>query len=112
MYLILFDILFSRGRITASVFRSTVITSLSKPSVTTIKNICYGQKFSTAATRYGCQHEATAIDTYKKEMQDRGHEMTTEASGLILNKKFPEFGASPDALVSNIVIELTSIYIL
>ncbi|XP_078685565.1 uncharacterized protein LOC144918571 [Branchiostoma floridae x Branchiostoma belcheri] len=89
------------GRITASNFHPAVRTSPANPSVSLIKRICYPQayKFSTAATRWGCKHEKTAISSYK-EMQLKHHgSFSVEESGLHIHQEYPFIGASPDGLV-------------
>jgi hypothetical protein len=68
-----------------------------KPAKSTIHKICYGQKFKTAATFYGCQHESEAKAQYIDLKKD--HQIEVCPSGLVLNPDYPEFGASPDALV-------------
>ncbi|XP_078685530.1 uncharacterized protein LOC144918543 [Branchiostoma floridae x Branchiostoma belcheri] len=79
------------GRITASNFHPAVRTSPANPSVSLIKRICYPQayKFSTAATRWGCQHEKTAISSYK-EMQLKHHgSFSVEESSLHIHQEYP-----------------------
>lgn len=50
------------GRITASKSKAAVSTSITKPSLSLIKQICYPEscKFSTQATRWGISHEKDA----------------------------------------------------
>ena len=50
------------GRITASNFYNICHTDPAKPSVSLIKQICYGSKFQSAATDWGCQKEKKALD--------------------------------------------------
>jgi hypothetical protein len=110
-YFLICFFFYRRGRITASNFRSSCITNLQNPSISTIKNICYGQKFSSAATRYGCQHENVAINDFIALMIENGHHIRKEASGLILNPSFAEFGATPDALVIFYILFVNSRFI-
>ena len=54
------------GRITASNFYNICHTDPAEPSVSLIKQICYGSKFQSAATDWGCQKEKKALDEYRK----------------------------------------------
>eukprot|EP00058_Branchiostoma_floridae_P028280 XP_002613771.1 hypothetical protein BRAFLDRAFT_85312 [Branchiostoma floridae] len=90
------------GRITASNFRAAVSTNPVSPSVSLIKRICYPEayKFSTAATRWGCQHESTAINSYK-EMQVKDHDsLKVGDSGFHIHAEHTFLGATPDGLVT------------
>ncbi|CAH1270905.1 Hypp4506 [Branchiostoma lanceolatum] len=90
------------GRITASNFKTAVRTNPDNPSISLIKRICYpnAYKFSTTATRWGCQHESTAISSYK-EVQLKSHDcLTVGESGFHIHKEHSFLGASPDALVT------------
>ncbi|GLV40073.1 hypothetical protein CBL_02958 [Carabus blaptoides fortunei] len=59
---------FRSGRITASNFKAVCRTSLSNPSLSLIKGICYPQKiiFRSKQTDYGLCHEKSALDTFEK----------------------------------------------
>ncbi|CAL8263414.1 unnamed protein product [Arctogadus glacialis] len=59
------------GRITASKLKQAIRTNADKPAKSLIKAICYPEsnRFSTAATRYGCKHEAQARKDYEKMMR-------------------------------------------
>ena len=61
------------GRIGESRSRAASHTDLSQPSQSLIKAICYPNvfRFSTAATRHGCNHEEPAILKYEKQMKMR-----------------------------------------
>ena len=54
------------GRITASNFKSALCTDPCKPSVSLVKRLWYPQQhaFSTSATRWGCEHEANAVEDF------------------------------------------------
>lgn len=52
------------GRITASNFHRACHTDPASPSISLIKNICYGAKFKTKATDWGCSHEKKALGQY------------------------------------------------
>ncbi|ELU16729.1 hypothetical protein CAPTEDRAFT_217374 [Capitella teleta] len=89
------------GRITASVFRSAVTTDPANPAVSTIKRVCYpdAYKFSTAATRWGCNHEKTALQTYlaQSELLHANHQI--QDCGFYIDPNHPFIGASPDSLI-------------
>ncbi len=54
------------GRVTASRFKGAACTDLSQPSQSLLKAICYPDryKFTTLATKWGCEHEKTARNAY------------------------------------------------
>jgi len=54
------------GRITASNFHQICHTNPAKPSLSLIKQICYGSNFQSAATDWGIQNEKRALDEYRK----------------------------------------------
>jgi len=54
------------GRVTASNFYQVCHTNPAKPSISLIKQICYGSKFQSAATDWGCRQEKKALDEYMK----------------------------------------------
>ena len=72
---------FRSGRITASRLQAVCRTTPKNPSLSLLKAICYPQatKFSTAATQWGCQHEAIARETYCKIMSETHHWLRMQA---------------------------------
>ena len=56
------------GRITASKFKSVCHTDPASPSLSLIMSICHPDtvRFKTAATSWGCEHETSALEQYKK----------------------------------------------
>ncbi|KAJ8909797.1 hypothetical protein NQ315_015317 [Exocentrus adspersus] len=90
------------GRITASNFKRACKTSISKPSVSLIKSICYPllHNFKTKATNWGLSHEINAISDYVNYQRLTHRNFNVERCGLIINPQFPAFGASPDGLQS------------
>ena len=58
--------LFRAGRVTASRMKVVSSTPLERPSPSIVKTICYPHttKFSTHATRWGCDHEARTLQRY------------------------------------------------
>ncbi|EDO30018.1 predicted protein [Nematostella vectensis] len=54
------------GRITSRKFHQACHTNPLSPSVSLIKDVCYGSKFLTAEVRWGRTHEKDALDKYKQ----------------------------------------------
>ena len=54
------------GRITASKFHQACHTDPASPSISLIKDVCYGSKFSSKATAWGNTHEKHALDRYRQ----------------------------------------------
>ena len=72
----------------------------SSPSL--VKTICYPHttKFSTHATRWGCDHEARALQRYCEVSQTTHTNFKCKDSGFTINMNMPYMGASPDSVVS------------
>ena len=89
-------------RVTASKMKAVCRTSLDKPAPSLIRSICHPEevRFTSAATTWGCDHEAIALEQYCVEMTTQHEGFTIKSCGLLINPKFPEIGASPDAIVS------------
>ena len=87
------------GRITASRFKSTDLTS---PSLSLIMSICHPEtvKFKTSATAWGCEHESTARALYKDMLSKVHQGFVVSECGLFISIEHPYIGASPDGLVS------------
>lgn len=87
---------FRAGRITASKFKSVVVTSLDKPSISVIKNICYPVKvnFKSAAIKWELDHEKDAFEVYKHNMKDQHQNFTVVSSGLYISTDKPIFAAA------------------
>ena len=92
---------FRAGRITASKMKSVCRTSPQKPSMSLIKAICYPEqsKFTSSATAWGCAHEGEARTAYSHYSTAKHEHSVVSDCGLVLNPKFPEVGATPDAKV-------------
>ena len=89
------------GRITASKFKSACCTDPAAPSKSIIMSECYPElfQFSTAATKWGCQHEKLALEIYS-ETHKRDHQgLKLFTCGLFICADYPFLGASPDGLV-------------
>ena len=56
-------------------------------------------KFKTAATKWGCDHERVAQEKYIQLSQHSHNEFNFQEAGLFLSTKYPFVGASPDGLV-------------
>ena len=54
------------GRITASKFHQACHTDPPSPSISLIKDVCYGSKFSSKATAWGKTDEKHALDRYRQ----------------------------------------------
>ena len=87
------------GRITASKFKSACHTDPASPSVSLIMVICYPEacRFSTSATRWGCQHEKVALERYTSQSQHKN--LRVSKCGLFVSVEYPFIGASPDGTV-------------
>lgn len=90
------------GRITASIFKRVCNTSVSKPSLSLVKSICYPLKvqFKSKATEWGLHHEDVAVKAYELEMANNHTNFKVEKSGLHIDVANTFLGASPDAMVS------------
>ena len=90
------------GRIGASRSRAANHTDPSQPSQSLIKAICYPNvfRFSTAATRHGCDHEEPAILKYEEQMKMRHRNFKISKCGTIISKEYPFLHAAPDFLCS------------
>lgn len=90
------------GRITASNFKAVCRTHKRTPSLSLLKIICYPTRvlFSTKATLWGISHEDVAVEKYERKMVKECHSsFIVNKVGLIISKKWPQLGASPDRLV-------------
>ena len=90
------------GRITASRLKAACHTDPDQPSLSLIKSICYPHsvKFSTSATKWGCEHEKTALQEYEKFMIKTHDNFKVTAAGLVLHTSWPFLGASLDGFVT------------
>lgn len=92
------------GRITASNFYAECHTTISNPSVTLVKKLCssenYSRAFTSAATEWGKRKEEIARKAFFHSMSRTHTNFSINECGLVLNEKYPEFGASPDGLTA------------
>lgn len=89
------------GRVTASKLKAAVCTSLSQPSISLIKSVCYPEcnRFASKATAWGCVHERTALEAYVSQERSKHTKFDTWISGLVIHPSYPLMGASPDSFV-------------
>ena len=89
------------GRITASRLFQAVHTDPNKPAISLVSAICYPEsvKFTSSATKYGCEHERKAIDAYKLKQQQDHQQLKVTPAGLVLYLTKSCFGASPDSFL-------------
>lgn len=87
------------GRVTASIFKNVCNTTIEKPSLSLIKLICYPQNISTRAMKWGIEHEETAINAYRKEVQKHHANFIINKVGFVVSTMWPQLGASPDGLI-------------
>ena len=77
------------GRITASRLYQVVHTNPHAPSLSLLSAVCYpaSVKFTTKATKYGCEHEKDAVKVYKERMQGIHNELNITPAGFVVSTK-------------------------
>lgn len=77
-------------------------TKVDSPSVSLVKQICAPTTvlFTSAATDWGTKKEAVARKVYIAKMNDEHTNFKCQEAGLVLNEKYPQFGASLDGHTS------------
>ena len=55
---------------------------------------------NTAAIKHGCQHEKDAVNSFREIASRQHQDLRFFKSGLVLSSKYPQLGASPDALAN------------
>ena len=90
------------GVVTASRFKACCHTDLSQPSKSLILQVCYPQKnkFSTEATKFGCENEKLALSNLENYLKNEHKDVKIKESGLIRSCEFPFLGATPDGKMS------------
>ena len=90
------------GIITASKFKSVCHANILMPPKSLILQICYPEKhkFTTAATKYGIEHEKDALDILKIHINNTHIQPNIFNSGFFRIPEYPFLGASPDALMN------------
>ncbi len=88
------------GVITASKFKAVCHTDCAMPSESLILGICYPLKhrFSAVQTRYGCQHELSALSFFQTKLFPHHQSPKLVESGFFRCAKYPFLGASPDSI--------------
>lgn len=76
--------------------------SLVKPPLSLIKQIVYPDKikFSTIATKWGCNHESTARKYYENIMKMKHADFEIHNAGFFISKKVGYVGATPDGIIN------------
>lgn len=94
--------LYRTGRITASNAKSVCRVKTTTSNFSLISSICYPEqnKFSTAATKYGCDHEGVARKKYEEVMIKEHQQFEVRESGFFIHSDIPYIGASPDGKTS------------
>ena len=92
---------FRSGRITASRFYQAVHTDPHKPAISLVRAICYPEtvNFVTSATKYGCDHEKEAIESYKLRTLDSHKDLKISPAGFVISTSDAYLGASPDSFL-------------
>ena len=90
------------GRITASVMKNVCATDPGNPAQSLICRVCYpdANKFSSQATKWGCEHESLAKAAYTDIMQNSHSGFVCKDSGFVISSTYPFIGASPDGVIS------------
>lgn len=93
---------FRAGRITASIAHAVCRTSLSRPSVSIVKRICYPEEsgFFSASTDWGRRKEDVARRAYVAKVSEKHISFECEAAGVHISTEYPFIAASPDGLIS------------
>ena len=81
--------------------KSVCHTDLAAPSVSLIKQICYPQvfRFTTAGTRWGCDHEDVARKFYYECMEHNHSDFCCQESGLRIHEEYQFLAATPDGII-------------
>ena len=79
------------GRVTASKFKAVCHTDPAMPSLSLIVSICHPEsfRFSTLATKWGCNHEKAALDEYSSICSSKHRKFYTSSAGLFVSKDHP-----------------------
>ena len=82
--------------------KSVCHTDPAQPALGLIRRICNPEavQFTTVATRWGCNHEKIARDTFIKTISLVHDNFQVCDGGLFINRDVPHLGASPGGLVS------------
>jgi hypothetical protein len=87
------------GRVTSSRMHRVFTLRDTTERSAMVDEILHHKRFSTSATKYGLDMEAFARKTYQKYHTILHDNFLCLESGLVLNKKYPHLGSSPDGIV-------------
>jgi hypothetical protein len=75
----------------ASRLKAASWTDLNQPSQSLIKGICYPEsnRFTSKATKWGCDHEKTAIEAYTKQHKIVHSGFSVIDSGFVIDASYP-----------------------
>ena len=90
---------FRPARVTASVAGGIIHSSIAKPSIGLIKQICYPKKFYSPATEWGCKYEKTLNELCLSLIQEEHINFKLTESGFYISQEQPFLEATPDALI-------------
>ena len=87
-------------RVTASSVKQILSLKPSTDPANLVRRLTTSASFSTEATMYGRQHEATAVASYCRLMsQVTSSDVVAQPSGLVIRPDYPWLGASPDGII-------------
>ncbi|EFX67064.1 hypothetical protein DAPPUDRAFT_331416 [Daphnia pulex] len=93
---------FRIGRITASVVKSVITTSIANPSKSVLLKICYPNinSVNTPATKWGKDNEKKALKVWVKKLKSESLHtaFSIDDAGLTIYQSHPFLAASPDAI--------------
>lgn len=92
---------FRAGRCTASNAKAICRTSLTQPSISLVRKVCYplDQRFHSDATDWGLNNEEVARNCYIAAIAHYHEDFTCSKSGLQISLEHPFLAATPDGLV-------------
>lgn len=78
---------FRTARVTASKANAVCRTNPKSPSASLVKGICYPEtkSFTTAAAKWGCDHEETAKINFVKQMEPSHENICVEQCGFVID---------------------------
>ena len=79
------------GRITAPGMKVVCKTNPALPSQDLIWSVCYPEvfRFTSSATCWGCEHQNSALEHYKRSLQEKHDDFSVTNSGLVLKTEWP-----------------------
>ena len=88
------------GRVTSSKMKAVCHSDPANPSVSLIKQICYPHlfRFSSQATKWGCDHESVGREMYITAMEESHNEFYCVGTGLVIHEEYQFLAATPDGI--------------